>query len=79
VDPSASYEISLEKLAQSRPRVAGPFQTAEELRASRLGRLLTGMRLSGLEQLLSYLDALYGYYNEYDSLAECAIHARTSR
>lgn len=68
----SDYDVSLAKLAATRPRVARMLQKAEQLRASRLHAYLPGMRLAGLEQLLNYLEAMRDVYQGNDELARIA-------
>lgn len=66
--PDSSYASTLTKLAELRPRVSGRLVEAEQVRAKRLDTYLSGARLHGLEQLLTYLDTLRGAYAGNDAL-----------
>lgn len=59
---ASSYTSALAKLAEMRPRVSYRLTEAERIRGERLQIYLSGARLHGLEQLLSYLDALRDAY-----------------
>jgi hypothetical protein len=70
VDPEADYSVALQRLADTRPRLARALQQAERLRTDRLRLYLPGKRLAGLEQLLRYLDALSKAYVSSGDLAK---------
>src|SRR5262249_9179018 len=51
-----SYERTLGRLVDSRPRLARSLDSAEQLRASRSDLMADGIRFKGLEELLIKLD-----------------------
>lgn len=51
-----SYESTLARLADQRPRLASALHQAQRERARRTASLLSGARFKGLDELLRYLD-----------------------
>lgn len=66
------YSKLLATLEQSRPLLARALALAEQRRSQRLASLLDGMRLRGLEQLFTYLDAAGKAYADLPAIAGVA-------
>jgi hypothetical protein len=74
-----SYEKQIADLEHSRPHVAQSLIAAHSNRQRRLARLsASGLRLTGLEELLSYLSSVEEAFNEHKRLSKIAfLVART--
>lgn len=71
-EPQPSYQQSLARLEESKPRIAHALREADERRIKRLAALADGMRLRGLEQLHVYLDAAAESYASLPPIADIA-------
>jgi len=56
-DRPKAYEDGVDALSSTRPRVAAALGRAHANRVEALPRLERGMRMAGLDQLLTHLDA----------------------
>ena len=65
-----TYQELVSALAESKPRVARALRVADTRRSERLAGYLDGMRLRGLEQLHTYLDAAAESYASIPAIAD---------
>jgi hypothetical protein len=71
-DAQRTYPQLLAVLGESKPRVAQALRQADARRTERLAGYLGGMRLRGLEQLHTYLDAAAESYASLPKIADLA-------
>ncbi len=63
-----SYSSVVTALMKSHPKLARHLRVAEELRRSRLKRYANGLRLRGLEELLTHLEELELNFQKHKTL-----------